>query len=85
MANAQRLRHLAWLLPLLLVLLAVQGVRSGRIAIREAWNPWAPLRIEATPNLLTRFKLSRASADTEACHAALAQAAMKRVPQEGRA
>jgi hypothetical protein len=84
MAHARRLLHLAWLLPLLLVLLAVWGVRSGRIAIPDAWNPWAPLRIEATPNLLTRFKLSRASADPEACQAALAQAAMKRMPLEDR-
>jgi len=84
MANARRLLRFAWLLPLLFVLLAVWSVRSGRIAIPEEWNPWAPLRIEATPNLLTRFKLSRASADPEACQAALAQAAMKQVPIEDR-
>lgn len=84
MAKARRLLHLAWLLPLLLVALAVWGVRSGRIAIPEAWDPWAPLRIDAAPNLLTRFKLSRASADPRACRAALAQAVMKYAPLQDR-
>ncbi|HZH44435.1 MAG TPA: hypothetical protein VEY50_10180, partial [Lysobacter sp.] len=65
-----------WLLFVLLVLLAVWGVRSGRLAIPDDWNPWAPLRIDAAPNRLTRFKLARASADPAACGAALAQADM---------
>lgn len=64
--------------------LAAWGLRSGRIAIPEDWNPWAPLRIDARPNLLTRFKLSRASADPRACRTALAQATMQQVPLEDR-
>src|SRR5687768_3456076 len=84
MVHARRLLHLTWLLPLLLVLLAVWGIRSGWIAIPEEWNPWAPLRIEATPNLLTRFKLSRASADPVACRAALAQATLRHGPMPDR-
>lgn len=63
MVRARRFLHLVWLFPLLLLLLAVWAIRSGRIEIPEEWNPWAPLRIDATPNLVTRFKLSRASAD----------------------
>lgn len=69
---------------LLLVLAAGWSLRSGWIAIPERWNPWAPLRIDATPNLLTRFKLSRASADPARCRAALAQAHMTFVPVEDR-
>lgn len=84
MATARPLLRLAWLLPLLFALLLAWGVRSGWIAIPEAWNPWAPLRIDAPPNLLTRFKLSRASADREACRAALAQAAMQRAQLDDR-
>ncbi|TWI04623.1 hypothetical protein IP90_00756 [Luteimonas cucumeris] len=84
MAHLRRFRHLAWWLPLLFVALAVWGVRSGRIVIPEWWNPWAPLRIEAKPNLLTGFKLSRASANPAACRAALAQARMTLVPLEDR-
>jgi hypothetical protein len=79
--------RVAWLLLALLALLAVLvawALRSGRIAIPEAWNPWAPLRIDAPPNLPTRYKLLRASADPAACRAALAQADMRLVPLEDR-
>lgn len=75
-------RHL--LLLLLLALLATWAVQSGRIVVPEAWNPWAPLRIDAAPNLLTRFKLSRASADRLACRKALGQATMTFVPLDDR-
>lgn len=77
-------RLLAWLVPLLLVAMAVWAVRSGRLAIPEQWNPWTPLRIDAPPNALTRFKLSRASNDRDACRAALAQARMTLVPLDDR-
>src|SRR5688572_2457012 len=84
MVRIRWLLHLLWLLPLLALLLAAWGVRTGRIAIPEQWNPWAPLRIDATPNLLTRFKLARASADPVACQAALAQATMQHGPLQDR-
>lgn len=77
-------RRLPLLLFLLLVLLAVWALRSGAIEVPDAWNPWAPLRIEATPNLLTGFKLSRTSADRDACRTALAKAPMRATAVEDR-
>lgn len=84
MESSPHVRSRAWLLLLLLALLIVWALRSGRIAVPEAWNPWAPLRIDAPPNWLTRIKLSRASGDREACRAALAQAQMQAVPLDDR-
>ncbi len=66
----------ALILWLLLVVLAAWAVRSGRLVVPEAWNPWAPLRIDAEPNLLTRFKLARASRNDVACRAVLAEGGM---------
>lgn len=57
---------------------------SGRVRVPEDWNPWAPLRIDAAPNLLTRYKLARASSDRAACRTALAQAQMRIVPLDDR-
>lgn len=78
------LRHVLWLAPLLMVALAAWAVHSGRLAIPERWNPWAPLRIDATPNLLTPYKLARASQDRLACRTALAQAGMELVQLDDR-
>lgn len=70
-----------WRLPLLLLLLAlalaVHALHGGRLVLPERWNPWAPLRIEAEPNLLTRFKLARLSGDAALCRSVLAQADMR--------
>ncbi|RPE81938.1 extensin family protein [Vulcaniibacterium tengchongense] len=85
MAEVGRSPRRAGLLLLLLAALAAWAVRSGRLAVPEAWNPWAPLRIDAPPNLLTGLKLARASGDREACRAALAQADMRFVPLRDRA
>ena len=84
MASARSWSGLLWLLPLLLIAAMAWGVWSGRIVIPERWNPWAPLRIDAAPNFLTRFKLMRASDDRAACQAALAQAGMRLTPLEDR-
>lgn len=65
-----------WLFLLCLLLLA-WALRSGHLVIPDRWNPWAPLDIEATPNLLTRFKLQRASGDPEACRAALSRSGFR--------
>jgi hypothetical protein len=40
----------------------------------DAWNPWAPLRLEDNPNWLTRHKLQRASAERDTCRSVLEQA-----------
>lgn len=77
-------RRRAWLLLLLAMLLVWWGLCSDRFVIPDAWNPWAPLQIDDPPNLLTGFKLSRASADPQACNAALAQARMTWVPLQDR-
>ena len=53
---------------------AVYGIRSGAIPIRPQWNPWAVLEIQAPPNLLTRYKLSRLSKDRALCLQVLATA-----------
>ena len=84
MANSNPMLRLLWLLPLIAVVGLAWAVWSGRIRIPEAWNPWAPLRIDAPPNLLTRFKLDRASGDRDACRAALAQADMVLTPVDDR-
>ena len=84
MANATPFLRLLWLVPVIVVLGLAWAVWSGRVEIPEAWNPWAPLRIDAPPNLLTRFKLDRAAGDRVACQAALAQADMRLTPVEDR-
>jgi len=76
--------RILWLLPVLAALGLAWAVSSGRVRIPEAWNPWAPLRIDAPPNLLTRFKLDRAAGDHLACQAALAQADMRLTPVDDR-
>lgn len=73
-------RSLAGWLFLLLLALAAWAVWSGRIVIPDAWNPWAPLDVQAAPNLLTAFKLHRASADPVACRTALAAAGLRATP-----
>lgn len=45
----------------------------GVIDVPEAYNPWAPLNVTATPNALTGYKLQRARSDAAACQAALFQ------------
>lgn len=63
----------AWLLLILLAALLVWAFGSQRIVLPPAWNPWVPLDVAAPPNLLTPFKLQRASADRETCRAVLAE------------
>jgi len=55
------------------------SVRYGLIEIPRQWNPWAPLVLADTPNLLTRWKLERLDADEDACQDALRQATMRYV------
>ncbi len=57
--------------------LALYALRSGLIQIPEHWKPWTPLRIDDPPNLLTGWKLARASNDAEQCLHVLAQAEMR--------
>jgi len=69
-------------LTLLLLLLAITlagslwGIRSGAIAIRPDWNPWAQLDVNAEPNFLTRLKLARLSRGPAQCRQVLATTGM---------
>jgi len=55
---------------LVLIFVVVAGAALGP-GIPERLNPLAPLDPEAPPGPLTRFKLDRATATTEACRAAI--------------
>nr|WP_218174115.1 extensin family protein [Pseudomonas sp. D8002] len=54
------------------VLLVLAGgvlvsVWRGWVPLPDEWNPWAPLDVRASPNLLTRFKLGRLQDDPALC------------------
>jgi hypothetical protein len=76
------------LIVLVLLALLIGGtlysVRSGVIAVRPEWNPWAVLQIEAEPNFLTRYKLERLSNDPALCQQVLATADMQYEKVENR-
>lgn len=68
-------RRLSGRLLLLLLLVSLTWAwQRGRIVVPDDWNPWAALDVQAAPNLLTAFKLRRASSNPEACRTALARA-----------
>ena len=75
-------RSLAGLLFMLLLVLAGWALWSGAVRVPDAWNPWAPLRLDVAPGLLTRYMLDRTAADRDACRAALAQAPFRATPLE---
>lgn len=62
-----------------ITLLVIVGMAARR-HLPEHLDPWAPLRIDAPPNFLTRYKLQQASADAQACRAALAQTQWQYTP-----
>jgi hypothetical protein len=43
------------------------GVWRGWVPLPDEWNPWAPLDVRASPNLLTRLKLGRLQDDPALC------------------
>src|SRR5688500_17725356 len=63
-----------------LLLAGAYGVYSGRIAIRDEWNPWAPLKVDQPLHWLTRLKLGRLSTDDALCLGVLGQAQMRYQP-----
>lgn len=65
------------LLFLLAILLLGYAIHRGHIVIPDRWNPWAPLRVNEPPNVLTRWKLMRTSGDDQACFEALSDAQMR--------
>lgn len=50
----------------------------------DRWLPWQPLRFEDAPNLLTRYKLARLSAEPEACLAFLGHTPLRMTPLDDR-
>jgi hypothetical protein len=67
-----------------IALLALAGIaaalHAGWLRIPDPWAPWVPLQIDAKPNLLTRYKLSRLTKDSELCDRVLATAEMTYEP-----
>ncbi|CAI8918032.1 extensin family protein [Pseudomonas sp. IT-P176] len=70
-----------WLKVLVLLLLLVGaglfGVWRGWLPVSSAWNPWAPLEVQAAPNLLTRYKLMRLRDNPALCDQVLATSGLK--------
>jgi len=66
---------------MVLVLLGLFGVPlvvyQQWLDVPPRWNPWAPLDIGATPNLLTPFKLWRLEDDPGLCRQALATSPLR--------
>lgn len=69
---------------LLLGALAALVWLRGWVEVPDDWNPWAPLDIAAEPNVLTGFKLARATADDARCMDALEAAPFRWQPLEDR-
>lgn len=67
--------------PLLIILssLLLLGVAvwRGWLDLPARWNPWAPLDIQAEPNLLTSFKLWRLQNDPALCDQTLTTSALR--------
>ena len=55
------------------VFAGVYSVYLGVVRIPEDYNPWAPLKVAAPPNVLTAYKLQRARGDPALCFTALAE------------
>lgn len=53
------------------------GFWRGWLPLSAQWNPWAPLDVRASPNLLTRFKLMRLRDDPVLCDQALASSGLR--------
>ena len=50
------------------------------LTIPPEWSPWAALDLDAPPNFMTRYKLSRLSRDPHLCARVLADAEMSYRP-----
>ena len=58
-----------WVLLALMAMAAcgALAVHQHWIEVPERWNPWAPLRFDAPPDLFTRYRLARLSDDPALC------------------
>lgn len=73
---ARMIRRILLLLLLAGLLLSV-ALWRGWLVLEPRWNPWAPLDVRETPNLLTRFKLWRLGEDRQLCDQALATTTLR--------
>lgn len=78
-ATPHRSRRRGFLLALLLcvVLAWLQSNPQHWPTLPYAWNPWAPLQLDAPPDRFTRMRLARLGDDDNACLAVLADAGMR--------
>jgi hypothetical protein len=67
-------RHLVVAWTAVVTSVCIFAAMAGRAWLPEWWKPWTPLNLAHPINLLTRYKLNRASRDAELCRATLAQA-----------
>ena len=76
--------RLAVLTMALVASLLVLVFSGAWVSIPPEWSPWVALDLDAPPNLLTRYKLSRLSDDAELCARVLAGAGMsyRQLPDE---
>lgn len=65
------------LLALLLGAALLLAIWRGWLEVPPRFDPWAPLDVRETPNLLTRFKLWRLSDDRALCDQALATSGLR--------
>lgn len=72
--------RLAVLTIALLASLFTLAYSLARLSIPPEWSPWAALDLDAPPNLLTRYKLSRLSRDPDLCARVLEDAEMSYRP-----
>lgn len=68
--------RLAVLTIALIASLLTLAFSLARVSIPPEWSPWVALDLDAPPNLLTRYKLSRLSRDPELCARVLEDAQM---------
>lgn len=73
------LKTLMWLV--LIPGVAVLAVWRGWVSLPPQWNPWAPLDVRATPNMLTRYKLMALRSDPQLCDQALATSGLRATRQ----
>lgn len=64
--------RVVWVVLLLVLIGVPVAVYQRWLDIPARWNPWAPLNVQESPNLLTAFKLMRLQQDRELCAEALA-------------
>ncbi|AZF46568.1 MULTISPECIES: extensin family protein [unclassified Pseudomonas] len=53
------------------------GVWRGWVPLPHEWNPWAPLDVRVSPNLLTRYKLGRLQDDPALCDQVLTTSGLR--------